>query len=73
VTPGPWYWWTQEQAYTPKMGSTERKAVLGALCSVVQQALKKSVVFKVDYLKVQEGWAFMRGVPRQPSGRPMNY
>jgi hypothetical protein len=25
--------WAQEQAYTPQVGSTERKAVLGALAS----------------------------------------
>jgi hypothetical protein len=65
--------WAQEQAYTPKVGSTERKAVLGALRSVVQQELRKPVVFRVDHLKVQDGWAFMRGVPRHPSGMPMNY
>ena len=65
--------WAQEQAYTLKVGSPARKAVLGALRSAVQQELRKPVVFKVDHLKVQDGWAFMRGVPRHPSGRPMNY
>ena len=65
--------WAQEQAYTPKVGSTERRAVLGALRLVVRPELKRPVVFKVDHLKVQDGWAFMRGVPRHPSGKPMNY
>jgi hypothetical protein len=65
--------WAQEQAYTPKVGSPERKAILGALRSAVRSELKKPVVFRVDHLKVQGGWAFMRGMPRQPSGKPMNY
>ena len=34
--------WAQEQAYTPKVGSTERKVVLGALRSVVQQELEEA-------------------------------
>jgi hypothetical protein len=27
----------------------------------------------VDHLKVQDGWAFLRGVPQQSDGRPMDY
>ena len=63
----------QGLAYTPTVGSPERKAVLGALRAVVRPKLKKPVVFRVDHLKIQAGWAFMRGVPRHPSGKPMNY
>ena len=55
------------------VGSQTRKAVLGALRAVVHPQLEKSVVFRVDHLKIQAGWAFMRGVPRHPSGKPMNY
>ncbi len=39
----------------------------------VQKDLKKKVIFKVDALKVQNGWAFLRGVPQQPDGKPMDY
>ncbi len=63
----------QQRAYSPKIGSAERAAVLGTLRSAVQQEIKKPVVFKVDHLKVQDGWAFMRGVPQQSSGKPVDY
>jgi hypothetical protein len=39
----------------------------------VQNKLKKDVIFKIDHLKVKDGWAFMRGVPQQPGGVAMDY
>ena len=64
---------TQNAVYTPKPGSPERKQIMDALRAPVEAALKKSVEFKVDHLKVKSGWAFMRGVPKQPGGKKMNY
>lgn len=63
----------QSEPYTPKAGSAERKAIMDSLRVPVQKGLLKPVIFKVDHLKVQDGWAFMRGVPQQPGGKPMNY
>lgn len=63
----------QNTTYTPKPGSPERKQIMDALRAPVERALKKSVEFKVDHLKVKSGWAFMRGVPQQPGGKKMNY
>lgn len=63
----------QEPARTPAAGSAERKAILDALRVPVERELKRKVVFKVDSLKAQGGWAFMRGVPQQPGGKPMDY
>ena len=63
----------QTAVYTPKPGSPERKQIMDALRAPVEAALKKSVEFKVDHLKVKNGWAFMRGVPKQPGGKKMNY
>lgn len=63
----------QSDPYTPKPGSAERKAIMDSLRVPVQKKLLKPVVFKVDHLKVQHGWAFMRGVPQQPEGRAMDY
>jgi hypothetical protein len=60
-------------ASTPQPGSAERKAILSALRVPVQKELKKPVRLKVDHLKVQDGWAFLRGVPQQRGGKPMNY
>lgn len=63
----------QSTIYTPKPGSPERKQIMDALRAPVEEALKKSVEFKVDHLKVKSGWAFLRGVPQQPGGKKMNY
>lgn len=59
--------------YTPKPGDPERKAIMDTLRAPVEKELKRKVVFKVDHLKVQGGWAFMIGVPLQPNGKPMDY
>lgn len=61
------------QVYTPKAGSAERKALMDALRVPVEKRLGKKVVFKVDHLKVEGGWAFLRGVPQQPGGKKMDY
>jgi hypothetical protein len=63
----------QAQTTTPKPGSPERKALMDALRSPVEAELKRNVVFKVNALKVQGDWAFMRGVPQLPNGAPMDY
>ena len=63
----------QGRAYTPKPGTAERKAIMDGLRAPVEKQLKKSVVFKVDHLKVQDGWAFLGGVPQQPGGKAMDY
>src|SRR5688500_2814594 len=63
----------QGQPYTPAPRTAERKAIADALRVPVEKKLKKSVVFKIDHLKVQDGWAFLRGVPQRPDGKPMDY
>lgn len=65
--------WAETQAYTPPAGSPERKAIMNALRGGVQTEFKQAVIFEVEHLKVNRGWAFLRGIPRQPSGRPINY
>jgi hypothetical protein len=62
-----------EGSYTPKPGSPERRQIIGALREVVERELKKPVLFRIDALKVQDGWAFLRGVPLEKSGKPMDY
>ena len=63
----------QSRPYTPKPGDPERKAITDALRSPVEKELKKRVIFKIDHLKVHNGWAFLRGVPLQSDGKPMSY
>lgn len=58
--------WAQEMTSSVPPGSEERKAILRALRVPVQKELKKQALFKVDHLKVQNQWAFMRGVPACP-------
>lgn len=64
---------SREGPRTPAPQTAERKAIADALRAPVEKRLKKSVVFKIDHLKVQDGWAFLRGVPQRPDGKPMDY
>lgn len=63
----------QSSPYVPKSGSDERKAIMDALRLPVETVLKRKAIFKVDHLKVKDGWAFMRGVPREADGKAFDY
>lgn len=63
----------QTKPYTPKPGSTERKALMDALRIPVERELKQKVIFEVQHLKVLKDWAFMRGRPLQPNSKPIDY
>jgi hypothetical protein len=63
----------QGEVSTPRSGDRERRAILDALRVPVEKELGPKVVFKVDHLKVQGGWAFLRGVPQRPGGRAVDY
>lgn len=61
------------QAHTPALTDPIRKAILDALRKPIEKELRQSVKFKVDHFKVQGDWAFLRGVPQQPNGSPIDY
>ena len=61
------------QTTTPAAGSAERKAIAAALRAPVERELKQKVIFKIEHLKLQGGWAFLRGVPQRPDGGEVNY
>src|SRR4030095_13888182 len=63
----------QDTSQTPEPDSPERKAIMNTLRVPVEKELKQNVVFRILHLKVQNGWAFLRGVPQQPGGKPVNY
>ena len=63
----------QDVPQTPEPNSSERKAIVDTLRAPVEKELKQKVVFLIHRLKVQNGWAFLEGVPQQPDGRPVNY
>ena len=58
--------------HTPQAGSEERKAICDAVREkVVGQATRKlpqPIVFKVDFLRVDEGYAWFEGTPRFKDG-----
>lgn len=62
-----------KKTYTPGRGTPERQAITDALRARVQRQLKKKVVFKIDGIRVQDKWAFLRGVPQQQDGSAMDY
>jgi hypothetical protein len=70
---GPQTFTRQQQPYTPKQGDAERRAITDALRAPVEKQLKQKVVFKIDHLRVQNEWAFLRGVPQRPDGTALDY
>jgi len=64
---------TRTELHTPERGSEERKAIMDALRPPVEKKLRQQVIFKVDHLKVQNGWAFLIGKPQRPDGTTIDY
>ena len=63
----------QGPTYTPAPGSAERRAVADALRAPVERELRQKVVFKIDALKLKDGWAFLRGVRVIVAGLDQDY
>jgi hypothetical protein len=63
----------QSSPYTPAPGTPERRGIADALRAPVERELRQKVVFKIDALKVKDGWAFLRGVPQRPGGGKVEY
>jgi hypothetical protein len=59
--------------WTPKMGSSERKAVLDAARVPVEKDLGQEIGFQVKTLRVTPDWAFVHGTPKRPDGKPIDY
>ena len=57
----------------PPRGSLERKAIMDALRAAVLPQLKQNVIFEVSHLQVQDGYAFLIGVPRRADGTAIDY
>ncbi len=59
--------------YTPSPGSAERGAVMDGIRGPIVAELGQPVIFKVDLLRVREGWAFLKAQPRRPDGGAIDY
>lgn len=59
--------------YTPESGSAERKAIVDGLRIPVKRVLKKPVMFRVDSLRVQDGWATISATLLKPDGSPFDW
>ncbi len=61
------------RAYTPAVGSTERKAIALALHEPCGRDLKQEIIVKFDLLRVEGDWAVARVQPLQPNGKLIDY
>lgn len=62
-----------QSAYTPAPGSAERAAIMDALRAPAKKDLGRTVIFKVDELRVVGDWAFARVSPTLPNGEEIDY
>lgn len=61
------------ELHSPVAGSAERTAILDALRGPVEAELEQPVVFKVNLIRAQGEWAFVRATPLQPGGNRIDY
>jgi len=62
-----------DEVKKPAPGSALRKQVLDALRPAIQKDLKQKVTFKVDDIRVYDGWAFLQVHPLQPNSKPIDF
>lgn len=62
-----------QTAHTPPAGTSERAAIMDALRGAAQKDLGRSVIFKVDTLRVAGSWAYARVSPTLPNGDEIDY
>jgi hypothetical protein len=56
-----------------KPGMPARKAMLDTLRAPIEAELHQKVIFKINFLKDKQGWAFLSAQPLQPNGNPIDY
>ena len=57
--------------HTPAVGSAERKAILDAVRDDYKEGADHPADFKVNYLKVHKGWAWINVTPLGADGKPV--
>lgn len=59
--------------YTPPPGSGERGAIMDGIRGLIFAELRQPVIFKVEWLRVRGGYAFLKAQPRRPDGGPIDF
>ncbi|HKC64820.1 MAG TPA: cystatin domain-containing protein [Pyrinomonadaceae bacterium] len=62
---------SDDMLHTPAVGSAERKAILDAVREDYKGGDDHPSDFKVNYLKVHKGWAWINVTPLDASGQPV--
>src|SRR5436190_1076754 len=57
----------------PDMKNPLRKTILDALRPSIEKDLGQKVIFKVDIMRVYQGWAFLHVHPIQPNSKPIDF
>ncbi len=57
-----------KECFTPEKGTQIRKDILDVLRQEVKSMHGVDVVFVVEHLKVQDGWAWVHAFPQSPDG-----
>lgn len=60
-----------DQLHTPAKGNPERKAILDGVREMYKEGDDHPTQFKVNYLKVHNGWAWIDVTPLNESGEPV--
>ena len=58
-----------DEVHTPAEGTAERKGILAALHKEYTTGSGSAAKFKVNYLKVHDGWAWINVLPLDPKGK----
>ena len=62
---------SDDELHTPPAGSDERKAILDAVREDYKEGADHPAEFKVNYLKVHKGWAWINVTPLGADGQPV--
>lgn len=57
-----------KECFTPEKGTQMRKDILDVLRQEVKNMHGVDVIFVVEHLKVQDGWAWVHAFPQSPDG-----
>lgn len=64
----------QDKVTPVKEGSAERKAIVEAFRPMFRkQVANKPVIFRIEYMRMQKGFAFVRFWPLKPDGKDFDY